>query len=47
MSRKRLYFAVAALVVVTVGLGAYVYRLDPRSGVEMTITEDRLSMRDH
>jgi hypothetical protein len=47
MNRKSLYFAVAMLVVVTIGLGTYVYRLDPRSGVEVTITEDRLSMRDH
>lgn len=47
MNRKALYFAVVALVATTIGVGAYVYRLDPRSGVEMTITEDRLSMRDH
>jgi hypothetical protein len=46
MNRNGLYLIIAVLAVITVGLGIYVYREETRSGVEIKIGEDGLTVQE-
>ncbi|WP_026169123.1 hypothetical protein [Sinorhizobium meliloti] len=46
MSRNGLYLVIAALVVVTIGLSIYIYHEETRSGVEIEIGEDGISVQE-
>ncbi|YCI04567.1 hypothetical protein M1D34_22190 [Ensifer sp. D2-11] len=47
MNRNGLYLVIAALVVVTIGLSIYIYREETRSGVEIEIGEDGISVQEN
>ncbi|MGN7749730.1 hypothetical protein [Sinorhizobium sp. 22678] len=47
MNRNGLYLVIAVLAVVVIGLGVYVYREETRSGVEIKIGEDGLSVQEN
>lgn len=47
MNRNSLYLVIAVLAVITVGLGIYVYREETRSGVEIKIGEDGLTVQEN
>ena len=48
MNRNMLYLLIGALVVVVIGLGAYVYREESKpSGVELKIDESGVSIEQN
>jgi hypothetical protein len=47
MNRSGLYLVIAVLALAVIGLGVYVYREETRSGVEIKIGEDGLSVQEN
>ncbi|MDK1385214.1 hypothetical protein ILFOPFJJ_03220 [Ensifer psoraleae] len=47
MNRNGLYLIIAALAVVAVGLGIYVYREESQPGVEIKIGQDGISVKEN
>ncbi|MDX0499075.1 hypothetical protein GOC68_22815 [Sinorhizobium medicae] len=47
MNRNGLYLVIAALAVVVVGMGIYLYREESKPGVEIKIGEDGISVQEN
>ncbi|RVH91719.1 hypothetical protein CN074_27570 [Sinorhizobium medicae] len=47
MNRNGLYLVIAALAVVVIGMGIYLYREESKPGVEIKIGEDGISVQEN